>query len=373
MKEILLDNKLINYDKQIYSKNGQISFSNGEEINFSKEVSYIVPGFIDQHIHGLKGHDTMDCTIKSMQIQSLGLLEEGTTSFFPTTMTSDINKINSVLEVIKKSMDDVKGAQIQGVHLEGPFINTKKIGAQNPKDVQQLTVDNLEKIKHLDLIKIITYAPELDENYDFTKFLKANNIVGSVGHSSATCEQVIEAHKNGLNCFTHLHNAMSGYENRNPGVVTAAYILKGAYKEIIVDGLHIDKLTLQSTYKNLGSNKLNLITDAMRAKSMPDGIYDLGGQEVEKKGTKAVLKGTQTLAGSVLTMNNAVKNMVELSNCTKEEAFKMASYNQSKLLGLKNKGLIKEGYDFDITCLNSNFEVIEVYIKGRKVYDKKNN
>lgn len=371
--KILNNNKLVNYEGDLLNNKGLISFEQGNEVEFSKTVAYIVPGFIDQHIHGLMGHDTMDGTILSMQEQSLGLLQEGTTSFFPTTMTANLDTLNGVLQIIKESIKQVKGAEILGVHLEGPFINKDKIGAQNPNNVQHLTVDNLKKLKNLDLIKIVTYAPELDQNYEFTKFLQEHNIIGSVGHSCATCEEVLQAYNNGLRCFTHLHNAMSGYENRNPGVVTAAHILKEAHKELIVDGLHVDKHTLQSTYKNLGPNKLNLITDAMRAKSMEDGIYDLGGLEVEKKGNKATLKGTDTLAGSVLQMNNAVKNMIELSNCSAEEAFKMASYNQTQMFGLKNKGLIKTGYDFDITCLDEEFNVVEVYKKGEKVYDKFSN
>ncbi len=373
--KILLENILQNYDeeKHIFNNNGEISQKTGEKINFSKEVEYIVPGFIDQHIHGLLGYDTMDNTEESLIQQSKGLLKEGTTSFYPTTMTADLKRLDSVLKTIKDSISKVKGAQILGVHLEGPFINVDKIGAQNPKGIQTLNVDNISSLKNLDIVKMVTYAPELDKNYNFTKFLKENNIIGSVGHSNASAEEVLEAEKNGLMCFTHLHNGCSGYDHRNPGVVTAAYISDKAHKEIIADGIHIEKYTLMSTYKNIGSDKINLVTDAMRAKSMEDGEYDLGGLKVIKKGNEARLKESGSLAGSVLEMNKAVKNMKKLSECTLEEAFKMASYNQSQLFNLKTKGLIKEGYDFDITCLNKELEVVEVYIKGEKVYDKKSN
>ncbi len=371
--EILLENKLQNYKDNIFNLEGKISLKEGENIEFSEEVKYIVPGFIDQHIHGLLGYDTMDNTLESLMVQSEGLLKEGTTSFFPTTMTADLKVLDSVLKTIKDSKSKVRGAQILGAHLEGPFINIDKIGAQNPEGIQTLNVENIASLKNLDIVKMVTYAPELDKDYSFIKFLKKNNIVGSVGHSNATAEEVLEAEKNGLKCFTHLHNGCSGYDHRNPGVVTAAYISKNTHKEIIADGIHIEKYTLMSTYKNIGSDRINLVTDAMRAKSMEDGEYDLGGLKVIKKGNEARLKDSGSLAGSVLEMNKAVKNMFNLSECTLEEAFKMASYNQSKMLNLKTKGLIKEGYDFDITCLNEKLEVVEVYIKGEKVYDKKSN
>ncbi len=373
--EILLENKLQSYNEKnrIFNLDGKISLKKGKEINFSKEVKFIVPGFIDQHIHGLLGYDTMDNSIESLKEQSMGLLKEGTTSFYPTTMTANLSILDSVLKTIKDSIDNVKGAQILGAHLEGPFINVDKIGAQNPNGIQTLNVENISSLKNLDIVKIVTYAPELDKDYKFTKFLKDNNIVASVGHSNATTEQVLEAEKYGLRCFTHLHNGCSGYDHRKPGVVTGAYLSQDSYKEIIADGIHIEKYTLMSTYKNIGSDKINLVTDAMRAKSMDDGEYDLGGLEVIKKGNEARLKESGALAGSVLEMNKAVKNMKELSECSLEEAFKMASYNQAKLFGLNNKGMIKENYDCDLTCLDDNLEVVEVYIKGEKVYDKKSN
>lgn len=370
--KILYKNKLKNYNQDIYNYNGKISFEKGKEIKFENNVKYIVPGFIDQHIHGLLGYDTMDNSLEGLLIQSKGLLKEGTTSFFPTTMTSDVHTIDEVLNTIKRAKEEVKGANIIGAHLEGPFINEEKIGAQNPEKIQVLTVDNIKKIENLDVIKMVTYAPELDKDYNFTKFLKENNIVGSVGHSNATTKEVLDAHKNGLKCFTHLHNGCSGYDHRNPGVVTAAYLLDDTNKEIIADGIHIDKYTLMSTYKNLGYDKINLITDAIRAKGMKDGIYDLGGLEVVKKGMEARLKSNGALAGSVLEMNQAIKNMHNLSECSLEEAFQMASFNQAKLFGLDNKGYIDEGYDFDITCLDEELNVVEVYVKGERVYDKKN-
>lgn len=371
--QILLNNKLVEYKNNLFNNLGKISFTNGNLINIHKDVKYIVPGFIDEHIHGLKGHDTMDGTFESLNAQSLGLLEEGTTSFLATTMTANLETLNNVLDVIKENQFKVQGASILGVHLEGPFINTEKIGAQNPKNIQGLNVENFKKLNHLDIIKMVTYAPELDNDYSFTKFLSSNNIVPSVGHSNATCEEVIEAQKHGLRCFTHLHNASSGYANRNPGVVTAAYVLKDPFKELIVDGIHVDPFTIKSVYQNIGADKINLITDSMRAKLLDDGIYDLGGLEVEKKGDRAVLAGTESLAGSVLKMNDAIRNMINLSNCSVEEAFKMASFNQAKLLGLNNVGLIKENYEFDITCLDENFNVLQVFKNGEELYDKFNN
>ncbi len=367
--QILKNNVLIPYDYNLKNNNGRISFETGENIIFNNNIEYIVPGFIDQHIHGLLNFDTMDGTELSLQTQSLGLLREGTTSFFPTTMTAKIDDINPILKTIRKTMSKTEGAEILGVHLEGPFISKDKIGAQNPSGLETLSIDNIKKIIDIDIIKLLTYAPELDIEYKFTKYLEEKNIIPSIGHSNANTDQVINASNNGLKSFTHLHNASSGYDHRNPGVVLAAYLIDNAHVELIVDGEHVCKEAIMSVYKNIGYQRINLITDAMRAKSMIDGEYDLGGQVVVKKGDTARLKNG-TLAGSVLKMNDAIKNMIELSGCSVEEAFQMASYNQTKLLKIENKGLIKESFDFDITCLDSHFNVIQVFKKGKEVYNE---
>lgn len=354
------------YNENVYVKDGKISFSEGTIVEFDKRAKYIVPGFIDQHIHGAGNIDTMDN--KQINVMSEVLLKEGTTSFLPTTMTYDLAVVKQIIDNLAKDNENT-GANIVGVHVEGPFIDGEKyIGAQNNKYVKKPSKAEIQKLNESRFIKMVTYAPECDENLEMTKYMNENNIVASIGHSAASMAQAEAALKNGANCFTHLHNASTGHHHRNPGVVSAAFA-NDAFVELIVDGIHIHPDSVRMTYNIKGSDNIILITDAMRAKGMADGVYDLGGQPVIKNGKEARLENG-ALAGSVLLMNEAIKNMCEFSKCTLAEAIKMASYNPAKNLGLNTKGLIAEGYDFDITVLDESLNVIETYVNGSRKWRK---
>jgi N-acetylglucosamine-6-phosphate deacetylase len=357
------------FDGNLFVEDGKISFSQGNKVEIPSNAQYIVPGFIDQHIHGVAGVDVMDNSVEAIKIMSESLVKEGTTSFCPTTMTYDLGEVRQSID--KCASVQVDGANIIGVHLEGPFISLDYKGAQNPI---YLMDPNIEALKLLNLrknIKIVTYAPELDPGYEFTKFLVDNNIIASVGHSGATCDVVNEAIELGLNNFTHFHNGTSGHHHREPGVVTSGLMNKDAKVELIVDGIHLHPTTVKAVYDIKGSENIILITDAMRAKGCQDGEYDLGGQTVVKDKNKATLKESGALAGSVLEMNQAIKNMLDFSKCSYEEAFKMASYNVAKHLKLDSKGEIAEGFDADITILDENLEVIKTIVSGEVKYEKK--
>ncbi len=348
------------------SSKGKISFTEGEVIDFDKRGKYIVPGFIDQHIHGAGNIDTMDN--KGISAVSEILLREGTTSFLPTTMTYDLDVVKEIIDTLAKYDGDT-GANILGVHVEGPFIEgVKFIGAQNKQYVRTPNRDDLANLNQTNFVKMVTYAPELDADFEMTEYMKDHNIVGSIGHSGATMSEAEAAIAHGACCFTHLHNACTGHHHREPGIVSAALANKEV-AELIVDGVHIHPDAVRMTYNVKGSDGIILITDAMRAKGMDDGEYDLGGQTVYKKGIEARLENG-ALAGSVLLMNQAVKNMHKFSRCSLADAVKMASYNPAQNLGIENKGLIKAGYDFDITVLDENLEVIETYVNGIRKWRK---
>lgn len=367
--KILIDKKFEQYSHNLKSNNGKISFTTGETLNISKDAYYIVPGFIDQHIHGSAGVDTMDA--KDLEIFAKSLLKEGTTAFTPTTMTFDLTYLQTVMDNVNEYMNSAnqEGAQVIGVHVEGPFISKKFIGAQNPEYVHVPSVEAFELLNKHKIAKEVTLAPELDDNFELTKYLSANNIIASAGHTAATYAECENAIENGLNCFTHLHNASTGHHHREPGVVSAAFSLKNVAAELIVDGIHIHPDAVKTTYNIKGWENINLITDAIRAKGMPDGEYDLGGQPVFKKGSEARL-ADGTLAGSVLEMNQAIKNMYNFSGCEINEAFLMASYNPAQLLGLNTKGLIIEGNDCDIAVLDQDFNVLQTFIDGQLKYEK---
>lgn len=366
---ILKNDSLQEYEEDLSVLDGKIVFNQEAKLEINPKAKYIVPGFIDQHIHGANGCDVMDNSIEAIIEIAKGITEEGTTSFFPTTMTYDLGILKEVLLKIKQAKSENNYANIIGVHLEGPFISEEYIGAQNPIYATTPSVEILKMIDPEKIVKLITYAPEEDENFEFTKYLKEQNIIASVGHSGATCHCVEEAIKNGLTNFTHFHNASSGHHHRAPGVVSAGLGSDSSIKlELIVDGIHVHPDAINTTYKVKGSDELLLITDAMRAKNMPDGTYDLGGQNVNKKGNEARLD-SGVLAGSVLKMNNAVQNFISFTNCSPEEAFRMASKNVALHHGLATKGFIKNGYDGDIVTLDEEFNVLQTFIAGKEVYN----
>jgi N-acetylglucosamine-6-phosphate deacetylase len=243
-------------------------------------------------------------------------------------------------------------------------------GAQNPIYLVEPNVEAFKLLNGYNNIKLVTYAPELDENLEFTKHLVENNVMPSVGHSGATCNQVNKAIALGLDNFTHFHNGSSGHHHREPGVVTSGLLNKTAKVELIVDGIHLHPDAVKMVYNVKGYENIILITDAMRAKGCPDGEYDLGGQAVIKEGPKATLKEGGSLAGSVLEMNHALSNFMKFTGATHEEVFKMASLNAAKHLKLENKGSLQEGYDADITILDKDLNVLKTIVNGEVKYGK---
>lgn len=364
--QILKEFEFETFNNDLRNADGKISFAKGEQIEFDPRGKYIVPGFIDQHIHGAGNIDTMDN--QGIGRVSEVLLREGTTSFLPTTMTYDLDVVKDIIDTLA-NYDGETGANILGVHVEGPFIEgVKFIGAQNKQYVRKPSREDLSKLNETNFVKMVTYAPELDDDFEMTEYMRENKIVGSIGHSGATMSEAEAAIEHGACCFTHLHNACTGHHHREPGIVSAA-LANDEVAELIVDGIHIHPDSVRMTYNVKSSDGIILITDAMRAKGMEDGEYDLGGQTVYKRGNEARLENG-ALAGSVLVMNQAVKNMRDFSRCSLADAVKMASYNPAKNLGIEGKGLIKEGYDFDITVLDEDLNVVETYVNGIRKWRK---
>ncbi len=369
--KILKGFKFEDYNDDLFDNNGKISFTTGTKISFPKNTKFIVPGFIDQHIHGANNSDTMDNTIDSIKNISTFLLSEGTTSYLPTTMTFDLKVVKEVIKKVNSYQlnQGENEAEILGIHLEGPFISKKYIGAQNPLYTKTPNIKEFDDINIDNIIKLVTYAPEEDLNLEFTKHLKSKGIIPSVGHSNATCKEVAEAITKGLSNFTHFHNASTPHHHREPGVVSAGFSNKEIMVELIVDGIHLHPDAIKTTYNIKGWENITLITDSMRAKGCPNGKYDLGGQTVIKKDYEARLE-SGSLAGSVLGMNKAISNFIEFTGCATEEAFLMASYNPAQHLGLDDRGIIEEDKILDITCLDENFNILKTYKKGKVGYRK---
>lgn len=330
---------------------------------------YIAPGLIDVHVHGSLGADTMDQTIEAIQLISAGIAKSGVTSFLPTTMTMSHEDIYGALKVVRECMKQpLNGAKVLGAHMEGPFVNAIYKGAQPEK---YITKPSYEFIKdYIDVIKLISYAPEMDENYSFTKEVKEKtDITLSIGHTNATYEQAKEVFSLGCSHVTHLFNAMTPLNHRDPGVVGAS-LTSDVFTELIADTIHVNKQLFQFVLDNKGKEKLILITDSMRAGCMKEGQYNLGGQPVFVKDGVARLENG-SLAGSVLTLNKAIYNFFYNTNATVDEVIHMATLNPAISIGVSDrKGSLEIGKDADIAIFDEEMNCYLSVVEGREVYNQ---
>ena len=334
---------------------------------------FVVPGFIDIHVHGGDGFDIMDGEYEAVKHIAATHFRFGTTAFLPTTMTMSKNKIIRSLKSINEAfIKGTEAAEILGVHLEGPYINPEKKGAQNEKYIKRPSIEEFLEFKKAsgNLIRLITIAPEMPGAIDFIRWLHEQRVIVSVGHSNANYDQVIESIKAGVSHVTHTFNAMRGLKHREPGVVGAALSSPELTVEVIADGIHIHPVAMKILTRAKEIEKIVMVTDAIRATSKPEGTYTLGGQEVTVNGREARLKDG-TLAGSVLTMDKAVKNMIAMVGVSLTEAIQMATFNPAKCLGVESKkGSLEPGKDADIVILDKNLEVELTMVKGKIVYRK---
>lgn len=357
-------------------ENGRIAYiGNEENIEPIFETDgIVVPGFIDEHIHGAGGADAMDGTVEALQTISEFLAREGTTGFLATTMTQSPENITNALKAVKKVREkgEYRGAEVLGVHLEGPFISPKHVGAQPLEYVATPDAELFDKYNEAsgNSIKIVTLAPEVEGGLGLVKHLSNIGVVASVGHTGGKYADVVNAVAAGATNVTHTYNAQTGLHHREAGVVGAAMLLDELNCEMICDTIHVSVPAIKLVIKNKPHDKYTLITDAMRAKGMPDGKSELGGQEVFVNNGEARL-ADGTLAGSVLKMNVAVKNLVEKAGVPFTDAIDFATYNPAKNIGVLNeRGTIEVGKRADLTVLNSDFEVLYTLVNEKIVYKK---
>ena len=357
-------------------ENGKIAYI-GDDENIEpifETDGVVVPGFIDEHIHGAGGSDAMDGTVDALQTISEFVAREGTTGFLATTMTQSPENITNALKAVKKVREkgEYKGAEVLGVHLEGPFISPKHVGAQPLEYVATPNAELFDKYNEAsgNSIKIVTLAPEVEGGLELVKHLSDIGVVASVGHTGGKYADVVNAVAAGATNVTHTYNAQTGLHHREAGVVGAAMLLDELNCEMICDTIHVSVPAIKLVIKNKPHDKYTLITDAMRAKGMPDGKSELGGQEVFVKNGEARL-ADGTLAGSVLKMNVAIKNLVEKVGVPFTDAIDFATYNPAKNIGVLNeRGTIEVGKRADLTVLNSDFEVLYTLVNGKIVYKK---
>ena len=342
----------------------------GEEIVLP-EGAIVLPAFIDQHIHGAGGSDGMDATVADYEIIAKTVAAEGTASFLVTTMTQSVENIIKAMQAVKEYREgEHDGARVVGIHLEGPFIAAAYKGAQ---PLEYVAVPDVETFKAYNeasgnAINIVTLAPEVEGAQELIKYLSENGIVASIGHTGAKCANIEKAIANGASNVTHTYNAQTALHHREIGTVGSAMLFDELNCELIADTIHVSVPAMKLLIKSKPADKVSLITDAMRAKGMPDGVSELGGQVVYVKNGEARLEDG-TLAGSVLRMNRAVQNVVTKVGVPFTQAVDYATINPARMLGIDGEtGSIAVGKRADFTVINENYDVLYTVSGGKVIY-----
>jgi len=332
---------------------------------------YVLPGFIDIHTHGGNGNDTMDATYEAMENMSRFYASRGVTACLPTTMTAPIKDIVKALENLRDTIKrGTSGATILGINLEGPFISKNNKGSHPEEYIVNPTIELIESFieKSGDNIRLITMAPELENVDEIIEHFKGRNIVFSAGHTATNYENGMKALQGGFTHATHLFNAMTGLHHREPGFVGAALDSEQTTVELICDGVHVNPAVIRMVVKCKTCGKIALITDSMMAAGLEDGEYTLGVEKVYVKNGEARLNNG-VLAGSTLTLIDAVRNMVSKFGIPFEEVIQMATIVPARVIHVDDrKGSIETGKDADIVILDKNLNVIKTIVNGKVVY-----
>lgn len=331
----------------------------------------IAPGFIDIHVHGAMGHDTMDATPEAIQGMARYFVAHGVTSFLPTTITAPPERIMAAIETVEACWEKTGGAQVLGIHLEGPYISLEKKGAQLKGYIRPADPAEYKSFFAKGKIKLITLAPEISENKGLILYASQQGATVALGHSAASYEEVIATVPLGLTHAAHTFNAMPGLHHRQPGTVGAVLACDGITAEVIADNIHLHPAVVKFLVRAKGVDRTVLVTDAMRATGMPDGLYDLGGQQIRvKEGVARMADGG--LAGSTLTMDRAVRNVMAAAGVPLGDALKMATCNPAKVIGAEEeKGGLAPGKDADLTVLDEDLTVDLTMVKGQIAYQAK--
>lgn len=324
---------------------------------------HLLPGFIDMHMHGSNGADVMDATPEALQAIADSIFKNGTTAFLGSTMTETVERIEAALINVREFVKTQKhGAKLLGVHLEGPFLAKSHMGAQQGDLILAPDIKLFNHWQKLsgNLIKMVTVAPEEPHGMEFVRELHRQGVVVSFGHSGANyaeCNASIDA---GVTHATHLFNAMRGIHHREPGAVTALLLRNEVYAELIADGHHLADPILQLSYDMKTADKLILVTDSIRAQCCPDGLSELGGQAVTVKNGSARLSNG-ALAGSIITLPEALRHMRNATHCSMLDICKMVSTNPAKQLKLAHDGSIKIGNNANFAVLDNNGKCVKTF------------
>lgn len=340
-----------------------------EAVDVDYGCKRILPGFIDVHTHGAYGFDTNDADPERLRYWMKHIPEEGVTGILPTTVTQSEEVLTKAVQNVAQVVEEgYEGAEILGVHFEGPFLAMEFKGAQPPEHIAKGTVEQFKKYQAAakGLIKYITLAPEEDEDLALTRYCAENGVVVSIGHSGATYEQAALAIANGATSMTHVFNGMTGFHHRKPGIVGAALRFRDTFGEIICDGCHSELATLNNYFTSKGRDYSIMITDSLCAKhGSPDVQYELGGHKYSLYEDGSAHLADGTLAGSTLNANEGLRILIEEAMVPVDTAINSCTINPARCLGVDDrKGKLVAGYDADIVVLDDDYKVVQTYCKG---------
>jgi N-acetylglucosamine-6-phosphate deacetylase len=326
----------------------------------------LAPGFIDIHIHGGSGHDVMEADDSALAAVEAGMAKHGVTSYLPTTVTAPENRILRALEHLGKAItqnERTRRSRPLGIHLEGPFISHAKRGVHPPENLVQPSKELFRKYwdASAGTIRVMTIAPELPGAAETITEARQLNVHSSIGHSDATYSQALQGIKAGADHATHTFNAMRPLDHREPGILGAVLSDDRLTADLIADGVHVDPSIVKLFLQAKGPERAILITDAISATGMPDGIYKLGSFEVEVRGNRCEYQGR--LAGSVLTLDRAVRNVMSFAGWRLQEAIRLATFNPARMLGITSqKGIVAPGSDADLVLLSAQGYIVQTII-----------
>lgn len=349
-----------------------IAENSGDDVVVDASDCYVIPGLVDIHFHGAVGEDFSDASAEGLQKIADFELSEGVTYICPAGMTlleDQLTKVCKVTAAHRKS--NPTGAEVVGIHLEGPFLCVAKKGAQNEAFLHEPDIAMLRRLNEASegCVKLVTVAPEESNGIEFVREASKDGITVSLGHTIANYDIASAAYAAGASHATHLYNGMPSFLHREPGVIGAACDAPHAKAELICDGIHIHGSVVRTTFKMFGKERMVIISDSLRATGMPDGIYPFGGQEIEVHGNRATIAGhPETLAGSVTSLMGCMRKAVEFG-IPLADAVRASSYNPAQQVKIDDRcGSLEVGKEASIVLLNKNdLSIKKIIFKGAEV------
>ena len=350
--------------RRVYPQGAQLPQA---EESYDAQGMMVFPGFLDMHFHGAMGYETTTDDPKAMDAIGRAKILEGVTDCCPTTLTLSEERLAKSMGYIETYRKAPTGADVVGTHLEGPYVNPECLGAQNPAYQRNPDTAEIRRLHEVSPVSLITYAIELPGALEFTEDLLQMGILPSCGHTNATAQQFAAGQQRGLRRLTHFCNQMTKLHHREIGLVGTGLCQKEVYLEMICDKIHLcpDMINLIFRTKNL--DHILLITDAMEASHLQEGKYQLGGLDVIVKDGAARLASNGALAGSILKMNDALKNVYEVTGMPLEELVRTTSLNQAQELGITDLGRVEAGFRANLAVLDKDFQVRQVFLRGKKM------